>query len=158
MPGFCWKLQMRAAFAAAAFFSCVLPSYASLGGAPTNFSNQSRIHAQALAAAGTGAGTYTVNTATLPNGTTVREYVSPAGTVFAVSWRGPFLPDLRALLGQHFETMKRETARHPKAGHSQLLVDDKDVTIESRGHMRAYNGRAWVASLFPAGFSAGEIE
>src|SRR5262249_22573807 len=33
------------------------------------------------------------------NGTTVREYVSTTGQVFAVSWEGPWMPDLRQMLG-----------------------------------------------------------
>jgi hypothetical protein len=62
------------------------------------------------------------------------------------------------LLGQHFDTMTQEGRRHPKAGHSQLLVARPDVTIESTGHMRAYSGRAWVGSLMPAGVTTEEIE
>src|SRR5580704_12348400 len=36
-------------------------------------------------------------------GTVVREYASPTGTVFAVAWQGPWLPDMRQLLGSYFE-------------------------------------------------------
>jgi hypothetical protein len=36
---------------------------------------------------------------TLPRGTTAREYVSPSGQVFAVSWQGQAMPDLGQLLG-----------------------------------------------------------
>src|SRR4051794_24934387 len=37
-----------------------------------------------------------------PAGTRVRQFVSPAGTVFAVSWQGS-APDLQKLLGAYFE-------------------------------------------------------
>jgi hypothetical protein len=88
----------------------------------------------------------------------VREYVNDNGLVFAVSWSGPFLPDLRNLLGQHFQTFTSESARRSKAGHSRVVVQQQDVTIESMGHMRAYSGRAWVNSLLPPGFNTDDIE
>jgi hypothetical protein len=34
-----------------------------------------------------------------PEGTSVRRYVSPAGKVVAVAWKGPVMPDLRQVLG-----------------------------------------------------------
>jgi hypothetical protein len=138
-----------------------LPCSASLGSAPSQLGNTSVRQARMLAA-GTPAATrapasYDVSANQLPNGTTVREY-AVNGVVFAVSWHGPFLPDLRELLGRHFATLTDETARHPLAGHSQVRIARPDVTIESGGHMRAYNGRAWVNSLLPAGFNTDEIE
>ena len=140
-----------------------LPCRASLGTAPSDFGNKSVRHARVLAAASASTGStgstaaYDVNTSVLDNGTTVREYVAN-GVVFAVSWTGPFLPDLRTLLGQQFTTLTSETARRPKAGNSQVRIVRPDVTIESTGHMRAYSGRAWVTSLLPAGFDTDEIE
>jgi hypothetical protein len=140
-----------------------LTCHASLGRAPTVFpdASASAVRAHAMAASSGGAGTaaaYTVNSSVLANGTTVREYVGADGLVFAVSWDGPFLPDLRTLLGDHFATMKAEAARHPKAGHNQLHIERPEVTIESSGHMRAYTGRAWINAKLPAGFTSQDIE
>lgn len=138
-----------------------LPSHASLGRAPTAFPDASShaVRAQALAAgSSTGSASYGVNSSVLANGTTVREYVGADGLVFAVSWNGPFLPDLRTLLGDHFATLTAEAARRPKAGHSQLHVERPEVTIESSGHMRAYAGRAWINARLPAGFTTQDIE
>ena len=88
----------------------------------------------------------------------MREYVDADGVVFAVTWNGPFLPDLRELLGQHFATLRNESARQPKAGRGQVRVAQPDVTIESGGHMRAYTGRAWINSRLPAGFDTDTLE
>src|ERR1700684_3447439 len=41
------------------------------------------------------------------SGTTIREYVSSAGTVFAVAWQGPWLPNLRQILGTYFDAYQR---------------------------------------------------
>ena len=153
------RILMMGLLLPAASLSC----FASLGRAPTAFpaAGTSAVRAHVLAAgagANPGAAGYTVNSSVLDNGTTVREYVGADGVVFAVSWNGPFLPDLRTLLGDHFATLTSEAARHPKAGHSQLHVDRPEVTIESTGHMRAYAGRAWINARLPAGFKPGDIE
>src|SRR5258708_27608906 len=49
-----------------------------------------------------GAG-FAVHEITSPSGTVVREYVSPDNRVFAVSWRGPGIPDLRQMLGSYYD-------------------------------------------------------
>jgi hypothetical protein len=134
------------------------PCQAALGRAPSDFGNASVRHARALAASGvTTAPSWDVRVSVLDNGTTVHEYAT-GGVVFAVAWNGPFLPDLRKLLGPYFDTLTNDTARRPKAGNSQVRIHRPDVTIESGGHMRAYAGRAWVNSLLPAGFATEDIE
>src|SRR5215831_7981724 len=47
----------------------------------------------------TTAAKYTVHEIKAPSDTVVREFVSPAGTVFGVAWSGPATPDLRTVLG-----------------------------------------------------------
>jgi len=153
------RILMTGLLLPAAALSC----HASLGRAPTAFpdavTNAVRAHALAASgAAGASAAGYSVNSSVLANGSTVREYVGADGLVFAVSWNGPFLPDLRTLLGEHFAAMTAEAARHPKAGHSQLHVERPEVSIESTGHMRAYAGRAWINARLPAGFTVQDIE
>lgn len=158
-----WRKSARQLLAAGLLMPAVsLTCYASLGHAPSSFPDASSraVRANALAA-GTGskAGTsYNVTSTVLTGGTTVREYTGTDGTVFAVSWTGPFMPDLRTLLGDNFATMKAESAKRPQAGHSQLRVERSDVTIESTGHMRAYAGRAWLNAKLPAGFSTNDIQ
>jgi hypothetical protein len=148
---------------AAVALASALPCYASLGKAPSDFGGTTARQAKSLAATSTGsatsaATTYTVTATTLASGTVVREYVNTSGVVFAVSWTGPFLPDLRTLLGDQFSALTTESARHPKAGHNRVNVSGSDVVIESGGHMRAYTGRAWITSLLPTGFDTDEIE
>jgi hypothetical protein len=132
-------------------------SYAALGAAPSDFktAHGSR-KSQALSAVVSK--NFQISETTLPSGTLVREYISAKGVVFAVSWSGPLLPDLQTLLGKHFKTMVDEAGRAPKAGHSQLRVSRPEVSIFSGGHMRAYEGKAWVSSEFPEGFSLQDIQ
>jgi len=135
-------------------------AYAALGSAPSNFGDAPvRQGARSPAAATTtGAAVYTVSQSTLDSGTVVREYSGADGVVFAVSWNGPTLPDLRTLLGDKFTSMTSAAAKRPKAGHSQLAVDQSDVVIVSNGHMRSFAGHAWIPSALPAGFDTSVIE
>jgi Protein of unknown function (DUF3443)/Protein of unknown function (DUF2844) len=51
-----------------------------------------------------------------PAGVVVNEYVSSAGTVLAVSWRGPRHPDLALLLGPYFPSIRPQRISPPPAG------------------------------------------
>ncbi|TFW17187.1 DUF2844 domain-containing protein [Duganella callida] len=152
---------MRHAFTLMLFLSLLQGAlaYAALGSSPSDFGGGKQIRqaARSLAAADTGA-VYTISQATLDSGTVVREYVDANGVVFAVSWNGPTLPDLRTLLGDKFTVMTSNAAKRPKAGHSQLAVNQADVVIVSNGHMRAFTGRAWIPGALPAGFDTGTME
>jgi hypothetical protein len=46
---------------------------------------------------------YRVHEIQLPSGTTVREFVSLDGNVFAIAWSGRAMPNLRQTLGQFFD-------------------------------------------------------
>jgi len=98
---------------------------------------------------------YSVHEMKTPRGTTIREYVSPAGTVFAVAWHG-FPPDLRQLLGEHFDeymAAASETARRGRSVH----IETGDLVVDSGGHMRYSVGRAFLSSKLPSGVDRDEI-
>ena len=140
-------------------------AYAALGGSPSDF-GAAPVTARRLAAAGAATGAtasaidsvYTVSQSTLDSGTVVREYSDTAGKVFAVSWRGPTLPDLRTLLGEKFAVMTGAAGQRARAGHSQLALNQSDVVLVSSGHMRAFAGHAWIPSALPAGFDTTTID
>jgi hypothetical protein len=90
-------------------------------------------------------------------GTTVREFVSPAGTVFGVAWQGTALPDLRQLLGAYFDqylaaAQTRRTRRAP------VLIELPGLVVHSSGHMRAFAGNAYLPQNLPQGVSAEDIQ
>lgn len=157
---------MRRAFTLMLFLSLLQGAlaWAALDSSPSNFgapTTQSKLAARSLAAATTTASSdavYTVTQSTLDSGTIVREYSDASGVVFAVSWKGPTLPDLRTLLGDKFTVMTSTASKRPKAGHSQLAVEQSDVVIVSNGHMRAFAGQAWIPASLPAGFDTSTIE
>ena len=97
-------------------------------------------------------GAYTVHASVLDSGTTVTEYASPAGVVFVVSWRGPVLPDLNALLGVYFKTFRDEAQQSRAAGRrgSPMIVSTDALVVNSTGRMRNFSGWAYATGLMPA--------
>ena len=102
---------------------------------------------------------YTVHEIKAPTGTVVREYVSSSGRVFGVAWQGPFVPDLRQLLGSYFEQYSRaaQAQRASRVGRQPLNIQEEGLVVQTSGHMRAYAGRAYDPGLLPSGVSANVI-
>lgn len=92
----------------------------------------------------------------LASGIVVHEYVSPAGEVYAITWRGPRVPDLRELLGRYFTQLANRDSR-PRGGHHRMTLNGADLVIQSSGHRRSFAGRAWVPSLVPSGVNLDSV-
>lgn len=131
-------------------------AWAALGGAPANFGP--RVLAAKSQTESTGGAAYSDLERKLDSGTVVHEYVDASGVVFAVSWSGPIMPDLKEILGTHFDTMVAHAGRGARGGRSQIAVAQPDVVIVSAGHMGAFEGRAWLPAKLPAGFNPSDIK
>jgi hypothetical protein len=103
-----------------------------------------------------GAEGYAIHELHAPTGTVVREYVLSSGTVFAIAWQGPFLPNLRQLLGGYFEPYSQAALaqRAHRPGHGPVLIQLPGLVVQSSGHMRAFFGRAYIPELLPPGIEA----
>ncbi len=91
----------------------------------------------------------------MADGSRIREFVSPSGVVFAVSWDTRFKPDLQALLGTYhaeYDAEAREALRRPGI-RRQLSFKHADLVLETSGHLNHFSGRAWVPSLTPGGLA-----
>jgi hypothetical protein len=131
-------------------------SWAGLGSTPANLGP--RTLAAQTRPASTGLAAYTDVEKKLESGTVVHEYVDSQGTVFAVSWSGPYLPDLKELLGGHFDALVAHAGNVRRGGRSGLSLNQSDLVIVSGGHMGAFEGRAWLPPKLPAGFNPGDIK
>jgi hypothetical protein len=105
----------------------------------------------------TSAAKFAVHEIHLPSGTVVKEYVSPAGMVFAASWQGPSLPDLQQVLGRYFEQYAG-AVRSRNIGPASRRTQGSGLVVQSGGHMRAFFGRAYVEQMLPRGVLAEEIQ
>jgi len=90
--------------------------------------------------------------------TTVREYLTPEGVVFAVAWNGLVHPDLRVLLGCYDEEYRGALAQQQRLqGRRQKHVRSQRLVVETWGHMRNLQGRAYLPELVPEGVNLYEI-
>jgi hypothetical protein len=89
---------------------------------------------------------------TTATGTVIREYMSPSGTVFAVTWRGQWLPDMRQLLGPYFQkfvdAVKEQASTHP--GRRPMQIVQPDFVVQINGHAQFYAGRVYLPEKLPA--------
>jgi hypothetical protein len=102
---------------------------------------------------------FTVHEIQTSTGVAVKEYVSPAGMVFAVTWQGPYHPDLRQLLGAYYDqyTQAVQAQRAQRHGRGPLLIQQTGLVIQITGHTRSFVGKAYVPQMLPAGIHPEEI-
>jgi hypothetical protein len=147
------RVVLRAALAAALLLPPAISSAALGAGEASIEADRAQFNAARIARPMQG---YTVHELSTPNGTTIREFTRADGSVFAVSWQGPFLPDLRTLLGAYFGSLQT-APRTAALTHSKLLLEGADVVIHSEGHVRAFSGQAYLPQLVPAGVDGGGL-
>ena len=102
---------------------------------------------------------YTIIESLLDNGTQVQEFVTPAGRVFAVSWRGPVLPDLRSILGDYIHIFHRhiEASRQTGLRGGPVNMAQQGLVLRSSGRMGHFSGHAYVPALVPVGVNIHEL-
>ncbi len=82
------------------------------------------------------------------------------GKVFAVTWRGPFAPNLQQLFGSYYEQFQAaaQSGRQSRSStHRMLSIAQPDFVVHELGRMRSYQGKAYVPSLIPEGVSVGTL-
>jgi Protein of unknown function (DUF2844) len=144
-------LSVSACFAA--------PASAALGGDASSIDGD-RVRVQGALVRIMRTDRYTLHEIQSASGTMIREYASPTGRVFAVSWRGAFVPDLRQILGSYFDRYQRESERVRRArrSHGPMTIDAGDFVVQTSGHMRSFTGRAYAVPLMPIGVDASIIQ
>lgn len=133
-----------------------LPASATLGEKADSIARDRKALSAAKRAATTG-NDYTIQEMA-SEGSTIREFVTPDGVVFAVAWKGMVHPDLKTLLGgyaEEYECARQQLPR--KHGQKRARVKGDHVIVETWGHSRNLQGRAYLPSLVPAGVNPDEI-
>jgi hypothetical protein len=133
------------------------PALASLGGDVTTVQADQAKMQGSLRTSSNNA--YTLHEIQSSTGVAVKEYVSTSGKVFAVTWQGPFHPDLRQLLGTYFDQFEQaeQAQRAQRRGHGPVLIQQAGLVVQISGHMRAFVGKAYVPQMLPAGVHAEDI-
>ena len=105
-------------------------------------------------------GTYKVHQLKTESGTMVREYVSPAGKVFAVSWQGPFVPDMQQLLGSYFDQYSAavKASKESHVGRRPLNLQLPGLVVQMNGYAHNFHFRALIPQQVPAAANLGDIQ
>jgi hypothetical protein len=94
------------------------------------------------------------------SGTVVREFVSPEGKVFAIAWHGPWMPDMRQLLGSYFDqyAQANQAQKGARMRRGPILINQPGLVVQIGGHPRAFAGKAYVPEMLPSGVGAENIQ
>jgi hypothetical protein len=142
-------------------FGFSVPAMASLGGNVGSIqADGAHMNADVTRTAGD---TYETHQLQSPTGTVVTEYLSSSGTVFAVTWHGPFMPDMQQILGSYFQqysaALSSQASSQPRQyGRHPLDIRQPGMVVQTGGHMRAHWGRVYIPSLTPAGVSPEQLQ
>jgi len=130
------------------------PSFAVLGGKASSIAaDQSQMKASRRV---TSNGRFQVHELQTDGNSVVREFVSPDGNVFGVTWTTQFVPQYSQLLGSY--TARLNKAAQTRRNHrAPLNINEPGFVFSAFGHMRYYSGRAYIPSMVPAGVIAEEI-
>jgi hypothetical protein len=93
------------------------------------------------------------------DGATVREFADKNGTVFAVDFSGPAIPDLRTMLGDRYQKYVDAAAKMQRGRHNHhvLSVQADDMTITIVRAPRGFQGQAQLPALFPIGVTTQDL-
>jgi Protein of unknown function (DUF2844) len=133
------------------------PALAALGGDLTSVDTD-RAHLKASSLEVRPAEAYEVHPIQAPGGTIISEYVSSTGRVFAVSWHGPFIPEMQQILGSYFQQYSAALGAKRPYGRRPLNIQEPGLVVQTGGHMGAYFGRAYLPEMLPPSLKADEIK
>jgi Protein of unknown function (DUF2844) len=150
------RLDMKMAVACLAVLLLqAAPSWAVLGQPVASVSSdQQRMRGEMRSVAHQG---YSVQQIKAPDGDVVKEYVSPTGVVFAVSWQTRTMPNLQQLFGSYFAQFQQASEAKTRRRRG-VVVRTNQLVVESGGHMRAFHGRAYVPALLPPNVPLTDIQ
>jgi hypothetical protein len=93
---------------------------------------------------------YEVHELASTTGTTVREFVGPDGKVFAVSWSGGWRPNLRDIMGVHYDRFIDST-RGKRRSAGLARIELPGLVVVMGGYLRTSFGQAYLTDLLPTG-------
>jgi hypothetical protein len=94
---------------------------------------------------------------TTADGATIHEFVAHDGTVFAVNFSGPAIPDMKTMLGAHYDSYLAAAKAHRGNHHvMSFTADGMVVTIIKLP--RGFQGAAHLPALLPQGVNAQDLQ
>jgi len=97
---------------------------------------------------------YELHELTNTEGAVVREYVSPEGTVFGITWHGRSTPDMNQLLGNYVNNFATATRDQTQIRQRRgITVKTNDFVYTNFCRMGVCTGSAYAPKLLPSNVS-----
>jgi Protein of unknown function (DUF2844) len=89
----------------------------------------------------------------------VREFATPEGVVFCITYLTVTQPDLPSLMGSYSDDFKSASAKSIKrpGRRAYAAIEGNHVKLERYGHPRALRGRICATDLIPSGVNLNEL-
>ncbi len=100
---------------------------------------------------------YQIHELTTAIGSTVREFVGQNGKVFAVSWSGGWRPNLRDVMGAHYDRFIAHT-RGKRRVQGPSRIELPGMVVFMGTYLRTSFGHVDLTDQLPAGFSPEGIQ
>jgi len=99
---------------------------------------------------------YAIHELLAPAGNKIREFVGDSGKVFAVSWSGGFRPNLRDIMGAHYDRFIAGT-RGRRATRGIVRIELPGMLVVMGGYLRTFFGQVILTDLLPKGVAADDL-
>jgi len=99
---------------------------------------------------------YAIHELSAPTGAKIREFVGDAGKVFAVTWSGGFRPNLRDLMGAHYDGFIAGT-RGRRATRGIVRIELPGMSVVMGGYLRTFWGQVVLTDQLPSGGMPAEL-
>jgi hypothetical protein len=93
---------------------------------------------------------------TTADGVRVREFAAQDGKVFAVAFDGPTMPDLKTVLGTHYDSYVAAATQRRGSHHVVSFASDGAVVTIMKTP-RGFSGQAQLPSSTPQGIQAQDL-
>jgi hypothetical protein len=99
---------------------------------------------------------YAIHELGMPTGTRLRQFVGESGKVFAVSWSGGWRPNLRDIMGAHYDRFIAGT-RGRRATRGIVRIELPGMVVVMGGRQRAFFGQVTLTDMLPAGLAPEDL-
>ena len=100
---------------------------------------------------------YSVKSFVSGDGTSVREYFAPSGSVFGVVWRGRRPANLSVLLGPYYSEYLAASRNRDHISLHHAVIQGPNSVVILNGRMGSLMGHAYVPNLAPSGVDAKSV-
>jgi len=100
---------------------------------------------------------YQIHEMVTPVGSNVREYVgAESGKIFAVAWSGGWRPNLRDIMGKHYDSFI-ESQKGQRRARGPVRIELPGMVVFMGGYLRTFFGHVYLTDELPAGFDVQSI-